>query len=201
MRQQINLFQSVLIDKQEPLQSRQVGLLLLGFSGLLVLLSLFHYWQLQTSNQQLLVLQQQKSVIEKQVLALEQQYPERQKNVQLEDEIDRAKEALAGQKQLLGYFADREEQGNVAVLDILDGLARHRSPGVWLRRIQLGATGKNVALSGSALRPEQVPLYLQSLGKKKVLGGQVFSRLTLARIQERAGQVDFSLESLAGEHR
>lgn len=201
MRQQINLYQSVLIDKQEPLQARQVGLLLLGFTALLVLLSLFNYWQLRTSDQQQLVLQQEKSVIEERVLALERQFPERQKSASLVAEIDQIKATLAGQKQLLGYFANRADQGNAGVLDVLDGLARHRSQGVWLRRIQLGAAGSNIALAGSALRPEQVPLYLQSLGEKKVLGGQVFSRLTLARIQERSGQVDFNLESLAGEQR
>jgi len=45
------------------------------------------------------------------------------------------------------------------------------------------------------MRPEQVPQYLQFLGEKGVLSGQVFSRLKLTRLQERPGQVDFSLES------
>jgi hypothetical protein len=52
-----------------------------------------------------------------------------------------------------------------------------------------------VELAGTALRPEQVPAYLQYLGQKGVFNGQVFSRLKLARLKERPGEVDFSLES------
>jgi cell division protein FtsB len=197
MRQQINLFQTVLIDKQESLQSRQVVLLLLGFVALLMLLSLFGYWQLHTANEQLTVLQQQKQQTEARVVALEQQYPELQKSVLLKEEIVRAKQTLVGQKKLLGYFSARDAEDNAGTLEILEGLARHRSTGVWLRRVQLDVAGNSIALAGSALRPEQVPQYLQSLGDKGVLGGQVFSRLSLARLQERPGQVDFNLESLA----
>ncbi len=197
MQQQINLYQDSLIDKPQPLQSRQAGLILAGFMVLLVLLGLLGYWQLRSANQKLEALQQQKAALETQLAGLEQKYPLRQKNELLEEEIRHTKETLKGQKQLLGFFADREEKGNDTVITILDGLARHNSPGVWLRRIRLAADGENIALAGSALRPEQVPQYLQSLGEKGVLGGQVFSRLTLARLKERPGQVDFNLESLA----
>lgn len=197
MRQQINLYQDALIDKQEPLQSRQAGYIIAGFVVLLVLLGLFGYWQLRSANQNLETLQQQQAALEKKLAGLELEYPQRQKNELLEEEIRRAKETLTGQKQLLGFFADRDDKGNGAVIAVLEGLARHSSPGVWLRRIRLNGDGSNIALAGSALRPEQVPQYLQSLGAKGVLGGQVFSRLTLARLQERPGQVDFNLESMA----
>jgi len=199
MRQQINLFQAALIDKSEPLQARQVGLIMAGFAVLLILLSLFGYWQLQSADQQLADLQQQKLESETRVVALEQQHPERQESILLKEEIVRTKETLVGQKQLLGYFSVRDEESNGSILGVLEGLARHRSEGVWLRRIQLDVAGNNISLAGSALRPEQVPQYLQSLGDKGVLGGQVFSRMTLARLQERPGQVDFSLESLVEE--
>jgi hypothetical protein len=197
MRQQINLYQAVLIDKPEPLQRRQVGLLLLGFAALLALISLFGYWQLHSAKQQLDVLQQQKSAVEQKVVALEQQYPERQKSALLAEEIKRAEEQLAGQERLLGYFSLRDKEEQKSVISIFEGLARHRAPGVWLRRIKLDVATDNIALAGSALRPEQVPGYLQSLGQKNVLGGQVFSRLTLTGLQERPGVVEFSLASQA----
>jgi hypothetical protein len=199
MRQQINLFQDVLIDKPEPLRSRQVGLIMLAFSGLLLLLSLLGYWQLRSAEQRLNALQQQRDTLQTKVVALEQQYPERQKSALLEEEIKRTSQTLDGQKQLLGYFALREKRGNQALLDILEGLARHRADGIWLRRIELLDGGANIALAGSALRPEQVPQYLQSLGGQGVLGGQVFSQLKIARLQEKPGQVDFSLESAVGK--
>jgi len=199
MRQQINLFQAVLIDKPEPLQASQVKLILGLFIALLTVLSLFGYWQLNNAEQQMSKLQLQKDTLESQVVALEKKFPERQKSALLIEEIHRSEGALAGQKKLLGYFSLRSNDGNGSILAILSGLAQHRAKGIWLRRIQLSTAGRDIALDGTALRPEQVPQYLQSLGEQKVLVGKVFSRLSLARLDERSGQVDFSLESLADE--
>lgn len=195
MRQQINLYQSVLIDKPEPLRLRQVGLILLLFSVLLALLSLFNCWQMRSAGEQLAVLRQQQARLAEQVATLERQYPERRKSALLEEEIRRTERIFEGQKRLLGYFSVREEGGNEKILNLLDGLARNLLPGVWLRRIQLAGSGRKMVLAGSAMRPEQVPQYLQFLGEKGVLSGQVFSRLKLTRLQERPGQVDFSLGS------
>lgn len=196
MRQQINLYQAVLIDTPEPLRLRQVGLILALFLALLAVLTLFSFWQMRDVSQQLVSLAEQQREKAELVATLERQYPERQKSVLLDTEIARSRDLLAGQKKLLGYFSVREEGNNDRILEILDGLARNRQKGLWLQRIRLTANGRNIALAGSALRPEQVPLYLQSLGEKGVLHGQVFSRLQLSRLQERPGQVAFSLESV-----
>lgn len=195
MRQQINLFQSVLIDKREPLQGRQVRLILLLFIIVLGGLSLLGYWQMQRAERQAAKLQQQKAALATVVSRLEQQYPERRKSALLEEEIHRSETTLAGQQQLLGYFKKRSGQDNKSFLAILDGLARHRTEGVWLNRIRLGSAGE-LALTGRALRPEQVPEYVQLLGSQQIFAGKLFSRLSVTRLDKTAGQVDFSLESL-----
>ncbi len=195
MRQQINLFQPALVDKPEPLRGRQLRLILLLFLSLLALLSLLAYWQAYRAGQRVAGLQQQKEALEAVVSALEMRFPERQKSVLLEDEIRRSEAALGGQRQLLGYFANRSQQDNGSFLSILDGLARYRGNGVWLRRIRLVAAG-DLALDGTALHPEQVPEYLQALGERQVFGGKLFSRLSLTRLDKTDGQIDFSLESL-----
>jgi hypothetical protein len=195
MRQQINLYQAVLIDKQEPLQARQAGLIMLLFLVLLLSLYLLGYWRGSGFKKNLINLKQQQSEKIVAVAALGQKFPERQKNALLEEEISQIRTALEGQKQILGYFAARDQGGNGKILDVLEGLARHKQQGVWLRRILLDASGQKITLSGSALKPEQVPRYLQSLGHEGVLAGQVFAHLKLTHIEERPGQVDFSLES------
>jgi hypothetical protein len=199
--QQINLYQGVLIDKPEPLQSRQVGMILLGFLLLLGLMYLFSFMQLNGTREQEAGLQSQQNEMSSQVLLLEQQYPRREKNALLDEQIKRLEAELAEQKQLIGYFSSREQGGNVAILQILQGLAEHRQQGVWLRRIYLDGSGRRIHLAGSALRPQQVPAYLQLLGEQDVFNGQEFASLKLARLQERPGQIDFSLESTPGEAR
>lgn len=199
MRQQINLFQSVLIDKQEPLQAKQAKTLFVLFVVVLGLLSLVGYLQLQNSTRQVDILQQQQEALTEQVAALDQQYPERHKSALLEEEVRRSQKNLDGQNKLLRYFSQRDVENNGSILRVMEGLARHRTQGVWLRSIVLSGGGENIALKGSALRPEQVPQYLQSIGENNILGGKVFSKLSVTQLDERSGQVNFSLESLAEE--
>jgi Tfp pilus assembly protein PilN len=195
MGQNINLYRSVLIDRPNPLQTRQSGLLLLAFLALLIGLTLFSYWQLQNRQQLLEDLQHRTTERETLVSQLEQQFPPREKNPQLEGEVRHLELRLAGQKQLLGYFTSRENGGNGAILGTLEGLAKHVQKGVWLTNIQLEDSGQQVGLGGSALRPELVPAYLQSLGQQGVFRGQVFSRFKLTSLQEQPTAVTFSLES------
>lgn len=196
MGQNINLYQSVLIDKPEPLQAKQAGLLLLGFFILLISLTLFSYWQLHTQQQTFARLQQQENELTASLSQLEQQFPHREKNALLEEKIRQVERQLGGQKQLLGYFSGKDEAGNGGILGTLEGLAKHVHNGVWLKRIQLYGSGQEVKLVGTALRPEQVPAYLQFLGRQGVFSGQTFSSLKLARLNERPGEVDFSLETI-----
>ncbi len=201
MRQQINLYQAVLIDKPQPLQARQAGLILLACIALLLLFSLLGYRQLRSTETQLAGLEQQRAEVIARIAELEKKYPLREKNALLEEKIQQVEQQLSSQKQLLDYFSMRGAQGNDSILEVLDGLARHRQEGLWLQKIKLDAVEQNILLAGSALRPEQVPQYLQSLAEQDVLSGQVFSRLKLTRMEEQPGLVNFSLESMPGEQR
>lgn len=196
MRQEINLFQAILIDKPEPFQVRQCGMILLGFFALLLILAGFSYWQLQVHRQTLANLQQREGQLRTLVEQLEQQFPERVKNPLLEEKIAQAEKRLSAQKQLQTYLSTKKEVGNGAILGPLEGLAKNVQRGIWLKRIQLDGSGQNVQLAGTALRPEQVPAYLQHLGQRGVFSGQVFSRLKIERLKERPGEVDFSLQSI-----
>ena len=195
MRQQINLFQAVLIDKPEPFHPRQCGIILLGFLALLLILAGFSYWQLQVRQQTLTGLQQREGKLRLLVEQLEKQFPPRQKNPLLEENIRQAEQQLTAQKQLFGFLANRNAAGNGAMISTLEGLAKNVQGGIWLKRIQLGANGQNIKLAGTALRPEQVPVYLQNLGRNGVFSGQVFSSLKLARLKEHPGEVEFSLQT------
>ncbi len=195
MRQNINLYQAVLIDQPQPLQARQTAWILLGFIVLLALLSSFGYWQLQIQKKSLVDLQQQEANLTTVVAQLEKQFPPREKSSLLEAELRRTEQQLEGRKRLLAYFSNQKAVGNGVILGTLEGLAQHVQRGVWLKRIKLDGSGQNIRLDGSALRPEQVPAYLQFLGDKGVLSGQVFSRFKLTHLKEHTGAVDFSLES------
>lgn len=196
MRQQINLYQDSLIDKPEPFQSRQTGMILAATVVCLLLIGFYSYWQVNTLQAKANDLQQQQMLISAQVVELDKQYPERQPSALLQQKIKRLEQELQGQRKALDYFSKQNQDGNASILASLEGLAQYPLPGIWLRQISLLRSGQDVQLSGSALKPEQVPEYLQLLGAKNVFGGQVFARLKLNRLKEQAGQVDFELDSV-----
>ncbi len=195
MRQQINLYQDVLIDKPEPFQSRQVSLLLVIAGLCLIMIGVYSFWQAEAMKRQVAELLPRQQEASARVLELEKQYPLLQQSAQLEEKIHRIEQELQGQKKALTYILEQNRDANGATLASLEGLARYPQQGVWLSRVRLFEGGREVQLSGSALRPEQVPEYLQLLGEKAIFGGQVFARLKLNRIKERVGQVDFKLDS------
>lgn len=198
MRQQINLYQDVLIEKPEPFQSRQVGMLLIIFFLCLGLIGFYGYWQVNTLQSQADNLRQQQQDLVTQVSQLEKQYPERQPSVLLQEKIKRTEQSILGQRQALDYFSKQDQESNGSILASLEGLARYPHNGIWLRQVSLLKTGQEIQLAGSALRAELVPEYLQLLGSKNIFGGQVFSRLKLKRLKEQRGQVDFELGSARG---
>lgn len=196
MRQQINLYQDSLIDKPEPFQSRQTGMILAATVVCLLLVGFYSYWQANSLQAQADDLRQQQLLISTQVVELEKQYPEREPSVLLQEKVKRVEQELQGQRKALEYFSKQDQESNTSILASLEGLAQYPLPGIWLRQISLLHGGQEVQLSGSALKPEQVPEYLQLLGEKNVFGGQVFARLKLNRLKEQAGQVDFELDSV-----
>ena len=196
MRQQINLYQGVLIDKPEPFQGRQVGMLLVAVVICVALAGFYSYWRATSVQAQVNALRQQQQLVSTQVAALEKQYPEREQSALLQGKIKRVELELQGQRKALDYFSKQDQQGNGTILASLEGLARYPQQGVWLRQICLLSGGAEVKISGSAVKPERVPEYLRLLGEKNIFGGQVFARLELKRLKERAGQIDFELDSM-----
>lgn len=201
MRQQINLYQDILIDKPEKLQSRQAGIWLLLVLLCLVLVSIYSYWTADTLSSQVAALRIKLEEKSKQIAELEKQYPARQKDPLLADKIQRLEREIQGQKKALNYFVHRDDKNNDRILASLEGLAQHPFAGVWLEQIRLSHGGDDVHLAGSALQADQIPTYLQMIGDQQIFGGKVFAQLTVNRLKERAGQVDFVLESAQGASR
>jgi len=196
MRQQIDLYQDVLIDKPEPFQTRQVCMILGAVVICLILVGIYSYWQTNSIQTQVADLRQKQQLLSEQIVVLAKQYPERKPSILLQEKIKRVELELQGQRKAIDYFSKQDQGSNRVILASLEGLARNPQPGIWLRQIRLLNQGQEVQLAGSALKAELVPEYLHLLGVKNIFGGQVFAQLKLNRLKERAGQVDFELDSV-----
>ncbi len=195
MRQQINLYRGNLIDRPEPLQSRQAGLILVIAFVLALIFSGFSYWQLRGSHEQLIAIEQKQAEISVRVDELERQYPEPQQNALLKEEIRRLELQIQGQRQALSYFDGKDNNSNRNILSSLEGLARNPSKGLWLQSVRLLQEGDQVELDGCALEAKQIPDYLQMIGDRKIFGGKVFAQLKVKRMHEQDNRIDFTLGS------
>lgn len=195
MRQQINLYQDILIEKPEPLQSRLAFILLLLTIFFLALYSGFSYWQVQDLTARVDQARQQYQAESQRISELEAQYPEPRKNVLLVEKIKRLEQEIQSQNAALHYFSEQDPEGNGKILASLNGLAQNSLRGVWLRRVRMLARGAEVQLAGSAVEAERIPDYLSLIGEQNIFAGKVFARLKVNRVEKQFNQVDFLLES------
>ncbi|MFN2355735.1 MAG: hypothetical protein ABR512_14590 [Desulfopila sp.] len=203
MRQQINLYQDILIDKSKPLQHRQAVALLFVIVCCLGLLFAYSSYKANDLAVRVKELRHNTGRASTQLAALQEQYPEPQKSVLLEEKVRRLERDIENSRSTLKFFDRNDDTSNARILESLEGLARHPFAGLWLHRIRLYDGGAGVQLSGSAVRADRVPDYLALLGEENILGGKLFSRLKVERLDDNDaekqrdadGRVDFVLES------
>lgn len=192
--QQVNLYQPIL-RKQEKVFSAKTLLQgnLLVVVGL-VLLYGYTAMQTRTMQAQLSQVQQQRDAQTKQLAELIKQYPPKAKDESFSRRIEQAQGELQHKRRLLAAVSKLGLDGKRGFSEHLNGLARQDLPELWLQRIFL-QQGKQVELDGSARQAEAVPLYLQRLSQEPAFSGTAFHSVEIARHEELADQIRFSLRT------
>lgn len=199
--QQINLYQP-LFRKQEKIFSAKTivqGAVLVALG----MLAFFVYaaWQTRGLETQLAQFQRQRDDAAQRVTELARTMPERSKSLALEQEVTRLRSELHHKQQVVAQLADRSRGNTSGYAAHLEGLARQHLPPLWLTHIALRRGGSVVELRGSALRPEQVPQYLQRLSAEPAFAGVEFRQFNLSRTEQTPQQVDFVLLTERAEKR
>ena len=167
MAQQINLYQAGL----RPQRWTFATLLLLGAGVGLVLLLLFYtltHRQTLSLREELARLQQQQDTISTQLETVAQQFPAKVLEAPLEQALALAQAELAAKRNTV-QAATADISGNTGGFSAyLEGFARQRPHGLWLRSVLLTAGGTQIEITGSTLAPDLVPAYIQRLGDEAV---------------------------------
>lgn len=194
MAQQINLYQTGF----RPQRWTFATLLFLGAGIGLVLLLLFYivmHWQTASLRAEHARLQQQQDTISTQLEAVAQQFPAKTLDVALEQELVRAQAELAAKRSTV-QAATADITGNIAGFSAyLEGLARQRPHGLWLRGVTLAAGGTRIEIIGSTLVPNLVPTYIQRLGDEEVFANLQFRTLLMERPEPTNAKIDFTLRT------
>ncbi len=118
--------------------------------------------------------------------------------------------ALVSQLQQL----ERESTDKGKVLDLLAGktlgntagfstylaaLGRRYPDGLWLRQVQIGDGGRQVAIRGRALDAALVPRFIAALQEEPAFQGTSFERFELSRPEGGSGSVSFALATACGD--
>lgn len=179
MTQQINLLNTALIRPRDWLSLKNIGLI---YAVALVLM----YSLYTRSNAELQALAQQRETA---LVALESTRnelavianqsgasPDTQEQEQLLKKLTLKKEAQA---KLLATFQHLQGESGHHILDYMIGFASQTMNGVWITGFKLNGFEQQISVTGNALSAEQVPAFIEHLGKHVVFAGKLFSGLTL----------------------
>ncbi len=193
MRQQVNLY-------QPPQRARMGGLTgatALAVLGVVIGLlgSAWGYaaWSHARERAALAGLQAQELAEQAQVETLRARHPERKPSKALAAEVERLDRQVAQRRRLLAALSGAEVGNTTGFSAHLEGLARQHVEGMWLEDVVLGRGGRTVALSGRAMAPELVPVYVGRLARESPFKGNQFNQLVIRQSHEDPILVEFGV--------
>ena len=136
-----------------------------------------------------------------------QEFSPQRSNEILQAEVSRLEKELDTQKELGEALKSSAGGGNPVFSEYMRAFSRQIVQGLWLTGFTVTGDGLEISLSGGALDPKLLPIYIQRLGKEQIMQGKTFSTLEIkAGAGEGAGvtsalqrrYVEFKLHSAHG---
>lgn len=151
---------------------------------------------------QLAELQQRTTQLNEQQTALEATLAPRTRAVDMEQE----KLGLLAEREtrlaLLGRLRSEANSHASPLSSYFEGLSRGVPAGLWLESIDINPSSGDIALSGQASDPAQLPQLIRQLGDQPAFRGAVFNVATLKRADDKRpdSPLLFTLSSQAKSH-
>lgn len=185
MSQQINLLNPLLMRQRDYLSLINI----LQGLGFIVLGSLLFYGyvfyqsnqltkQFEESNQRYNEEQGRLALFAKEFS------PQRAKEM-LQVEVSMLEKELGEQKELIEALKSSAGGSTTGFSEYMRAFSRQVVQGLWLTGFKVVGDGVEISLSGGALNPELLPIYIQRLGKEQIMHDKTFTTL---QIQVGAGR-------------
>lgn len=101
-----------------------------------------------------------------------------QQDVLLQNELQQLEQRLAEQSDLVESFKSGVVGNDTGYSEYMRAFARQVVQGLWLTGFSLNGDTQ-ISLSGGAVNPELLPVYIQRLGREKVMSGKKFTTLQM----------------------
>lgn len=206
MSQQINLFNPIFLKQKKYFSAvtmaQALGLILLGVG----LMGVYVNIQLERLRPEANAVTAQMEAAQAQLTTISAGHAARGKDETLEADVRRTEAEVLVLQRVLRTLMQREVGNDAGYSEYMRAFSRQIVDGIWLTGFSIVASGKEISLSGRALRPELVPAYLNRLSSEPTMQGKSFGSLEMhsggdSQVQATAGRpgsVSFSLRASEG---
>jgi hypothetical protein len=196
--QQINLYQPMFRKQQKVFSAKTLLHALFVVVAGLLLFYVYAAWKVHRLGEHQQQMSKRMTLELSRIEELNSKFPASTKNRVLEQELNRLRHEFAA-KQTLVQALSGSDVGNARGFSrYFEAAARQHLDGLWLKKLMLDEGGAYISITGSALRPELVPRYLQKLGVERAYQGKNFKTFQIVRPDETGRrQIDFTLATVA----
>ncbi|MEQ1529103.1 MAG: PilN domain-containing protein [Methylococcales bacterium] len=194
MIQQINLYQDCLKSGQSrsgfsTYVNGIIAVLVLG-----VLLSLYTFWQLHSTEQQLSVVKKNLDAEQTHLKQLIAGLPSQEADPLLAQQLKQLQTSTTELKQTLQLLHNNADWPE-GFSKYLQALANQANPEVWLTSIYVDEQKHLLTLKGSTLKAEKIAVFLQQLQKEPIFKGLAFAKLLILQSETNPKQLDFNIST------
>ncbi len=195
MTQQVNLLQGEFSNLALPFFAETLVPALGAILAVLMLIYGYSLWKTWAPERRVTSLEASKKSQANLLEELKRRKENRQPDSALAAEVFALDHAVGGKNRLPEALTSHGLANREGFSEHLLGLARRRVDAVWLKRIQITAGGRSMALAGSALSPEAVPQFIEELAPEPAYVGREFQALLMQVPETGPPVIDFALST------
>lgn len=195
--QQINLYQPMFRRQKKVFSAVTMLQIMIFFAVTLGGVYGYTAASLQPFRAELQKTDEQFEKLSRQIELHRAQFPEGAKNKLLDAEIARLTRELEQRRKLKDVLSSGSFGNVLGFSDYFVALARGHVDGAWLTGIKIGKGGQQINLTGKAIDPELIPVYIRRLSETPVFRKRAFNILDLARSEEESDLIQFNIATAA----
>lgn len=207
MSQQINLYNPLLLKQQKlfslATMAQALGLILAG-----ALLFYVYAWRNAAAmEKQAAEASRMHAATQARLESMKAESGARAPSTQLQEEVARLEAELIARQSVLAQLGRGEFGNRQGFSEYFRALSRQTLDGLWLTGFQVTGAGE-ISISGRALDPELVPVFIGQLKREKAMAGKTFATLEMHLPESAPAQdgkaaqpryVEFSLHNAEAE--
>jgi cell division protein FtsL len=187
MSQQINLFNPVFMKQRKYFSL----LAMLQALGLIIAGSLVFYgyaiYQVNQLNRQLEENTKRYNAEQARLASYMAEFSPQLSGQLLQNEVQRLENQVAAENEIIDTLKSGAVGNTIGYSEYMRAFARQAVQGLWLTGFKVTGDAAQISLSGAVLSPELLPVYIQRLGKERIMRGKTFSTLRMQQAKVDAG--------------